>query len=195
MNVMMLGAMLFAQALAEPVTAPPAAVATAEPAPRMVRLPALTPLRLRVVGEVSSKTHFKGDKVAIVLAEALRLSDTLVIPAGTRGVAEVIHSAKGGMGGKAGELLVAARTLDLSPGVQIPLRSFRLAPVAGKNNEGLATGLSVVGGVAGGLVAMAMTGGSARIPDGSEAFAKTAADVDLPVAQLQGTTAATLVAR
>ena len=81
----------------------------------MVRLPALTPLRLRVVGEVSSKTHFKGDKVAIVLAEALRLSDTLVIPAGTRGVAEVIHSAKGGMGGKAGELLVAARTLDLSP--------------------------------------------------------------------------------
>ena len=39
---------------------------------------------------------------------------------------------------------------------------------------------------------MAMTGGSARIPDGSEAFAKTAADVELPVAQLQATSAGTL---
>ena len=32
---------------------------------------------------------------------------------------------------------------------------------------------------------MVMTGGSARIADRSEAFAKTAADVDLPIAQLQ----------
>ena len=138
-----------------------------------------------MIGEVSSKTHVKGDRVEIVLAEPLRLSAAMTIPAGTRGVAEVIHSAKGGMGGKAGELLVAARSLDLSPGMRIPLRSFRLAPVAGKNNEGLAMGLSIAGGVAGGIAAMVITGGSARIADGSEAFAKTAADVELPIAQLQ----------
>jgi hypothetical protein len=140
---------------------------------------------LRVVGEVSSKTHVKGDKVEIELAEALVISPALAIPAGTRGVAEVIHSAKGGMGGKAGELLVAARYLELAPGVQIPLRSFRLVPVSGKNNEGLAAGLSIAGGVAGGIAAMVITGGSARIADHSEAFAKTAADVDLPIARLQ----------
>ena len=184
--IIILGAMALAQPLAPPVE--PSAVTEAAPAAAVaqtVLLPALTPVRLRILGEVSSKTHVKGDKIDIVLAEPLRLTETLAIPAGTRGVAEVIHSAKGGMGGKAGELLVAARSLDLSPTVHIPLRSFRLAPVSGKNNEGLAMGLSIAGGVAGGIAAMVMTGGSARIADRSEAFAKTAADVELPIAQLQ----------
>ena len=186
---MNLSLIISALALVQPVAVPNSAgsaphVEAPAPAPSTVRLAALTPLRLQVIGEVSSKTHVKGDKVEIVLAEALTISPTLAIPAGTRGVAEVIHSAKGGMGGKAGELLVAARHLELAPGVQIPLRSFRLAPV-GKNNEGLAMGLSIAGGVAGGIAAMVITGGSARIADRSEAFAKTAADVDLPIAQIQ----------
>lgn len=182
------GAMIFAQPLAEPVQ--PATAAEATPAivavsvPTLL-LPSLTPLRLRVEGEISSKTHVKGDKIVIVLAEPLRVSGTLAIPAGTRGVAEVLHSAKGGMGGKSGELLIAARSLDLAPGVQIPLRSFRMAPASGKNNEGLATGLSIVGGLTGGIAAMVMTGGSARIPGGSEAFAKTAAEIALPIALLK----------
>ena len=185
-NMILYGAMLFAQPLAEPVQ--PATIVEAPVATlpaQTLRLPALTPVRLRVIGEVSSKTHVKGDKVEIILAEPLRVSATLAIPAGTLGVAEVIHSAQGGMGGKAGELLVAARSLDFSPDLHIPLRSFRLAPANGKSNEALAMGLSIAVGVTGGIAAMVMTGGSARIPDRSEAFAKTAADVDLPIAQLQ----------
>ena len=180
------GAIVVAQPLVAPVQAsnsveaPPSEVAAPS-----VRLPALTPVRLRIVGEVSSKTHAKGDKLVIVLAEPARLGETMVIPAGIRGVAEVIHSAKGGMGGKAGELLVAARSLDLAPNFQIPLRSFRLVPIDAKNNEALAMGLSIAGGMAGGIAAMVITGGSARIADGSEAFAKTAADSDLPLALLQ----------
>lgn len=183
-------AMIIAQSSSTP--APPTTIAEALPSQAVastVHLPALTPLRLRVVGEVSSKTHVKGDKVVIVLAEPLRLSPTLAIPAGTRGVAEVIHAAKGGMGGKAGELLIAARTLDLTPDLHIPLRSFALAPIRGKNNEGLATGLMIAGGVAGGIAAMVMTGGSARVADQSEAFAKTAADVELPISLLDATPA------
>jgi hypothetical protein len=191
--IFLYAAMAFAQPLATP---PQPATVVEAPAPvsaaSTVRLPALTPLRLRVIGEISSKTHVKGDKVEIVLAEPLQVSGTLAIPAGTRGVAEVIHSAKGGMGGKAGELLIAARSLDLSPDVHIPLRSFRLAAIAGKNNEGLAMGLAVAGGLTGGIAAMVMTGGSARIPDRSEAFAKTSADADLPIAQLQASVASPL---
>lgn len=180
------GAIVVAQPLSAPVQASNSVEApTTEVAAPSVRLPALTPVRLRIVGEVSSKTHVKGDKVVIVLAEPLRLGETMVIPAGTRGVAEVIHSAKGGMGGKAGELLVAARRLDLAPNLHIPLRSFRLVPIDAKNNEALAMGLSIAGGMAGGIAAMVITGGSARIADGSEAFAKTAADIDLPLALLQ----------
>jgi hypothetical protein len=192
--IFLYAAMSLAQPLATP--AQPAIVAEA-PAPvaSTVRLPALTPLRLRVIGDISSKTHVKGDKVDIVLADPLWLNEKLSLPAGTRGVAEVIHSAKGGMGGKAGELLIAARSLDLAPDIHIPLRSFRLVPVGGKNNEGLAMGLAVAGGVAGGIAAMVMTGGSARIADNSEAFAKTAADVDLPVAMLQPSVAPIVIVR
>lgn len=188
--VMILGAAALAQTATVPLQLAPVAEAPAALAGNFVRLPALTPLRLRVIGEVSSKTNVKGDKVVIALAEPLVVNGALTIPAGTRGVAEVIHAAKGGMGGKAGELLIAARYLQLGPDVQIPLRSFRLAPIAGKNNEGLATGLTIAGGVAGGIAAMMITGGSARVADGSEAFAKTAADVDLPVARLEASSAA-----
>ena len=150
-----------------------------------VRLPALTPLRLRVVGEVSSKTHQVGQKVTIVLAQALPVSDSLAIRAGTTGIAEVIHVSKPGMGGKAGELLIAARTLDLAPSVSIPLRSFRLAPATGKSQEGLATGLSIAGGGVGSMAAMFITGGSARVLDGAQAFAKTASEAELPVELLE----------
>ena len=158
-------------------------VAQAVAAP--LRLPALTPLRLRIEGEVSSKTHKTGDKIVIILAEPLRVSDTLQVAAGTRGVGEVVHSAKAGMGGKPGELLIAARTLDLSSDIKVPLRSFKMAPATGKNQQGLATGLSVAAGAVGGVAAMIMTGGSARISQGSEAIAKTAADIELPAALLQ----------
>lgn len=150
-----------------------------------LRLPALTPLRLRIDGEISSKTHKTGDKIVIVLSEPLRVSDTLAIPAGTRGVGEVIHAAKGGMGGKPGELLLAARSLDLSTDIHVQLRSFKVAPVTGKNQQGVAMGMAIAGGAVGGVASMIITGGSARIPDRSEAFAKTAADVDVPIALLQ----------
>lgn len=185
-------ALFGAIALAQPLPAanqaraavPPASSPLAAPVATVARLHALTPLRLRVEGEISSKTHVTGDKIVITLADALRVTDTHAIPAGTRGVGEVIHSAKKGMGGKAGELLIAARTLDLAPGVSIPLRSFRIAPAKGKNQEGVAMGLTVAGGVVGGIAGLIITGGSALIPNGSEAFAKTAADVDLPLAML-----------
>lgn len=188
MNLIALfGAIALAQPLPAPRQAP--AVTQALPLPAapivaVVSLPALTPLKLQVEGQISSKTHVTGDKIVIILAEALRVTDTLAIPAGTRGVGEVVHAAKKGMGGKAGELLIAARTLDLGPGVSIKLRSFRMAPANGKNNEGLAAGMMIAGGAIGGIAAMVTTGHSAVIPDRAEAFAKTAADIDLPVSLL-----------
>ena len=107
---MILFAFFGAAQLAQPIVAtvvpatPPAVASAvpAVPAATTLRLPALTPLRLRVEGEYSSKTHKAGDKVMIVLAEPLRVTETLAIPAGARGVGEVLHAAKGGMGGRAG---------------------------------------------------------------------------------------------
>ena len=173
-----------ALALAQAGAPAPQAVPEIAAAPTSVRLPELTPLRLRVMDEASSKLSKVGDRVTIMLAEPLRVTDSLAIAGGTTGTAEVIHVAKPGMGGKAGELLIAARSLDLPNGVKVPLRSFRLGSAQGKNNEGLAAGLAIAGGGVGTVAAMFITGGSARIPAGSEAFAKTAAGVDLPLSAL-----------
>ena len=53
-----------------------------------------------------------------------------------------------------------------------------------KDNGGLAMGMTVAGGVVGGVASMFVTGGQARVATGMEAMAKTAADVELPVALL-----------
>ena len=47
---------------------------------------------------------------------------TVVIPAGTAGVGEIVHADRSRGGGKPGELLLAARYLELD-GAQIPLRA------------------------------------------------------------------------
>lgn len=63
--VMIFGVAALAQTATVPVQEPPIAETPAAPTHNFVRLPALTPLRLRVIGEVSSKTNVKGDKVVI----------------------------------------------------------------------------------------------------------------------------------
>ena len=62
--ILICGALVLAQPLAAPVV--PAVITdapTAEAAAPTLRLPALTPVRLRIIGEVSSKTYVKGDKI------------------------------------------------------------------------------------------------------------------------------------
>ena len=133
-----------------------------------------------MVEEVSSKTAISGQPVRLALASPLYITAELGLPAGTPVEGTVIHAAKGGMGGKSGELLLAAKRITLSPSFEIPLRSFKLGPARGKNNETLALVTTATIGVAGLLI----TGGSAKAPAGAVASAKTAAEVAIPVALL-----------
>jgi len=160
-----------------PVEAMPPIVA---PAPADLKLPALTVVELTVVAEVSSKTAITGQPIRLALASPLYLTSDLGLPAGTPVEGIVIHSARPGMAGKAGELLLGARRITLSQSVEIPLRSFKLTPARGKNNETLALGVTAAVGVVGLLI----TGGSATAPAGASAAAKTAADVSIPLALL-----------
>lgn len=164
--------------LGQPVveSAPPAAVA---PVPTTLRLPALTNIRIRILVDLASKQSVTGDEFDIALVEPIAVADGYVVPAGTRGRGWVIHADKARFGGKPGELLLGARFLDLG-GHKIPLRSMKLGTPTGKDNVGLAMGVTAVAGVAG----MFITGGQARVGSGVEALAKTAADIDLPVALL-----------
>jgi hypothetical protein len=145
-----------------------------------IKLPALTVVELTVLDEVSSKTAITGQPVRLALASPLYVTSDLGLPASTPVEGFVIHAAKGGMAGKAGELLIGAKRIALSPSTEIPLRSFKLGPASGKNNETLAFATTVAVGVVGLLI----SGGSAKAPAGAIASAKTAADVSIPLALL-----------
>jgi hypothetical protein len=174
------------QANSADVTAGQPAAATvaveAEPAaplPASVKLPALTAVELKLLDEVTSKTAVSGMPVRLALARPLYVNGELGVPEGTAVEGVVIHAAKGGMGGKSGELLIGARLIRLGSEA-IPLRSFKLGPAKGRNNETLAFATAV----AVGLPALLINGGSARVEAGTIANAKTSADVEIPVALL-----------
>lgn len=159
----------------EPVQAEPAASVGAS-----IRLPALTAVELKVLDELTSKTAISGMPVRLALSRPLYVGPGLGIPEGAEAEGVVIHAAKGGMGGKSGELLIGAKLIRLGPNAAIPLRSFKLGPAKGRNNETLAFATAVTVG----LPALLINGGSARVPAGTIANAKTSADVEIPVALL-----------
>src|SRR5688572_33212892 len=74
-----------------------------------VTVPALTPVAVRLEEPISSNKNKPGDRFRITVAEDVRVGDALVIPAGSMGEGEVVHAARSGAGGKAGELILAAR--------------------------------------------------------------------------------------
>ena len=77
-----------------------------------------------------------------------------------------------------------AKRITLSEGVTIPLRSFKLGPAKGRNNEAIAMGAAVAGGAVGAVASMFIVGGSAEIPSGAFANAKTSAEIEVPAALL-----------
>lgn len=168
-------------ATALPVDAP---LAPPPPAPASYALPALFPVELTVVDEISSGISRTGDVVKLRLASPLYVTADLGLPEGMVVEGMVIHAAKGGMGGKSGELLIAAQRIVLDDQVAIALRSFEVAPARGRNNQGVAMGVAVAGGAIGGVASLFITGGSARVAAGTRALAKTRTATELPASLL-----------
>jgi hypothetical protein len=172
------------QATSPTLAPPPDQPLPTVPPPVEIRLPALTGIGLRVLDEVTSKTAVIGAPVRLALARPLYVTPELGLPAGTPVEGVVIHAAKGGMGGKSGELLLGAKRIVVADGISIPLRSFRIGPAKGQNNEAVAFGVGVAGGAVGAVASMFIVGGSAKVPAGIEANAKTSADVTIPIVLL-----------
>jgi hypothetical protein len=139
-----------------------------------VTVPALTPVYLRIDTELSSKKQKNGDRFPIYIDEDVRIGGSVVIPAGSSGEGEVIHAAKSGIGGKAGELLVTARFVRVADR-EVRLRSFSLG-AKGRDRGDAALALSIVAGPLG----MFVVGGAMVIPRGTVAGAKTAEEIQLP---------------
>jgi hypothetical protein len=168
-----------------PEAGPAPATATAPAAAECCSIAAMTAVDIELVDTVNSKANSSGDRFAIRLARPLEMDGRVVVPAGTPGVGEVVHAARARAGGKAGELILAARYLDLN-GRHIPLRSFRYGPAQGKDNSGAVNVGSMVAaatipGVA--LLGFLIAGGEVNVPAGTRANAKVAVETLVPTAQ------------
>lgn len=126
------------------------------------------------MGSAISKT---GDTFAIKLTSPISVGGQDVIPAGVTGVGDVIHAKKSGGSGSAGELVLAARYLEVG-GKHLLLRSMHLATSGdSKINTVNAIGIaSAASPVPFGLLGLFIRGGKVVVPAGSIAQAKTAAD-------------------
>jgi hypothetical protein len=105
-----------------------------------------------------------------------------LLPAGATGYGEVVDAAPGGLAGRPGKLVLAARSLATG-GKTLPLRSFKLA-AEGRDNSKAASDVLLAGAMAGpavGLVAVLIQGGNIDYPAGLHAIAKVAADTVIEV--------------
>jgi len=151
--------------------------ATAEPvatipAPACQALCAGSEVELELAEPIGSERHKNGDRFALRLARPLMLDGAVIVPAGTPGVGEVIHAQASRGGGKPGELLLAARFLELPDG-PLALRAMKLA-ARGQDKAGAALATSFVAGP----FAMFMHGREIEVPAGTHALAKLAQDLD-----------------
>lgn len=136
-------------------------------------VPAGTTVMLQLDAAVSSRTAVRGDMFPISLAEPVSLGGAEVIPAGIAGEGQVVHAAGTGLGGRAGELIVAARYLMWGER-RIPLRGMRIS-MAGRNNTAEALAASQIIPLAG----LFVTGTSVDLPVGQVAIARFAEDVPI----------------
>jgi hypothetical protein len=138
-------------------------------------LPALTVIELIVEEPVSSDVQKNGDRFPLRVAEDVLVGDVVVIPAGSRGEGEVVHAARSRGGGKAGELILAARYVKVGER-EIKLRSF--AGGSGKDRTKSSVALAATLG----FPALLVRGGAYVIAAETLANAKTAEDLGLPAA-------------
>jgi hypothetical protein len=147
--------------VAQPVTLPPGASLSDTEAV----LPAKTEIVLAINEAISSKTATIGDYFDLRVARPLVLGNRIIIPEGTPGRGQIVHASKKSWGGKAGELIVAARHIELG-GRQIPLRSMR---IGGAGSDQTAT--AMVFGAAVPLGAFIISGKDMAVPAGTLATA------------------------
>lgn len=152
--------------------------ASSAPAPAAtIKLPMNTPVQFEFVTELSSKTNKNDDVFPIRLIAPVQIAGHDAIPAGTMGQGQVVQAAKAGFAGKAGELVVTVRYLDVG-GVHVPLRRFRMGELAtGEDRRGEAFGMSIAISP---LLGFFISGGQKTIVVGTHANAIVSADTDIP---------------
>lgn len=133
-------------------------------------VPALTTIVLATTSSLSSRVSKTGDRFGLVLAKPVEADGVAVLQEGLRGEGEVVHAKSAGAG-VGGELILAARYLELQNG-RVKLRSMKIV-ARGKDQIDTAFAFAMISPIGGLLV----RGKHIDIPAGALAEAKTAEDV------------------
>ena len=141
--------------------------------PTCCRLEAGHLVDLELVDPLNSWEFKRGDDFRLRTAEPILLQGHELIPAGTPVLGQVVHAAAARGGGAPGELLIAARSLELERR-SVRLRGLKLGRT-GDDNSGMAIGVSF----AAGPFAMFIRGTEIEIPSGTRVHARLAEAVEL----------------
>jgi hypothetical protein len=158
----------------EAAPAPSVTTVVVEPAPAANILPAGTAIDLVFVDPVDSKANKVGDIIAMKVADDVMAGSAVIIPAGTPVSAEVIHAAKARAMGKAGELIISARFIQIGDR-QIPMKGFKFG-TSGTGKSKLTE--SAVAGFFLTPLPLFIAGGEKHADPGTRAFAKLKEDFD-----------------
>jgi len=152
-----------------------ATVAPGAPCAPSLVIPALTPVTLEMMAPLGSKISTSGDSFPLRLAEPVIVDGVTLLPAGATGRGEVVHAKKAGGSGVGGELVLAARYLDVC-GQRLRLRSMHLSPNGRSKTKTVDTinmaSAAVAPPIA--LVGFLIKGGEVTVETGTEAEARTA---------------------
>ena len=137
----------------------------------------MTPVALELVDAVGSRTSKSLDMFRVVLAEPLMIGDHEAIPAGTPGTGEIVHAKKAGGMGAAGELVVAARFLELGDR-KVRLRSTVVDAEGKSRINGVSSfaAASAASPLPVAWIGFFIKGGEVELPPGTRLVAKLAED-------------------
>jgi hypothetical protein len=166
-------AVVFVAHAADETVAPTAPIADVAPC---CQLAAGTPVELELVDALSSAKQQRGDHFALRVATPIVQNGAVLVPAGTPVVGEIVHAAHSHGGGQPGELILAARSLDLG-GRAVPLRGFKLNHAA---TGGDTTQAAMAASFGLGPFAQFIHGHEIEIPPHTTGVAKLAQDIVLP---------------
>lgn len=158
---------------AVPAASESAATDLPRPAPAAgMLIPARTIVVLELLQPISTRTAKPGDRFELRVAQPVLISGQTVIPTGSAAIGEVIHAQKGGVFGKAGELLLTVRHVEVN-GQRIPMRLFQ--PAHGKDQ----TGTAIATWIAVGVFAAFVRGGQIELPADTAISATVAKDTTI----------------
>jgi hypothetical protein len=147
-----------------------------------VLLPAGTEVHLETAAPISTKRIKVHEEFALRTVGPVVVDGVEVVPAGTPALGQVIHVQKAGSFGKAAELILTVRRIDLA-GQTVPMR--KLEPLVGRDRSGVAAGIGMAPYVW--PIAPFVRGGQIELPAGTQVVSFVAKDTALaPTAPASG---------